>query len=459
MIAKILRIQRDDRFFLLEKELEQEEPVLKRNDMLLCKKIKIEVSERDAAVLDFMQSKCRGLYNWWVMKLREGERWNLYEAKKTLRKSKQYDPELRYVYGKLLAEVYFRLDNAMKAFFHRTKAGEKPGFPRFKPKHQFFTLCYPAVCLEVQNDTITLPTGGGRNWGPKRNPNIIAHLTEQPPNHFHEVAVSRDACGKYYCSFVYEDAENSDDDRRVETNLGGEKRTTYPTRYAGIVAFDLGIKTLATGVNDQGRFYHIGGFKGYRWYNRQLDKIRSKRDRCKKKSRRYIHLSNVYKRVSERKRHKQQDCLHKASHLIAHQLAERAVVIGDLSQRQMVIKEKDQEIPKERNKRRIRNRMVYNDWGLYGLVKMLTYKCLRFGKELYIISERDTTKTCHACKHMQAMPLWKRTYRCQNCDLVMDRDENSALNIYQRFLARPGPHTHKECGVLYDLTESYSNQM
>ena len=45
--------------------------------MLLCKKIKIEVSERDAAVLDFMQSKCRGLYNWWVMKLREGERWNL----------------------------------------------------------------------------------------------------------------------------------------------------------------------------------------------------------------------------------------------------------------------------------------------------------------------------------------------------------------------------------------------
>jgi hypothetical protein len=58
------------------------------------------------------------------------------------------------------------------------------------------------------------------------------------------------------------------------------------------------------------------------------NKIRSKRDRCKKKSRRYIHLSNVYKRVAERKRHKQHDCLHKASHLIAHRLAERAVVTG-----------------------------------------------------------------------------------------------------------------------------------
>jgi IS605 OrfB family transposase len=136
-----------------------------------------------------------------------------------------------------------------------------------------------------------------------------------------------------------------------------------------------------------------------------------------------------------------QDCLHKASHLIAHRLAERAVVIGDLSQRRMVIKKQENETPKERNKRRIRNRMVYNDWGLYGLVQMLVYKCLRFGKELYIIDERDTTKMCSRCRHLQDMPLWQKTYRCPNCGLVMDRDENSAVNIYERFVARRGPHT------------------
>ena len=28
--------------------------------MLLCKKIKIEVNERDAEALEFMQAKCRG---------------------------------------------------------------------------------------------------------------------------------------------------------------------------------------------------------------------------------------------------------------------------------------------------------------------------------------------------------------------------------------------------------------
>lgn len=86
--------------------------------------------------------------------------------------------------------------------------------------------------------------------------------------------------------------------------------------------------------------------------------------------------------------------------------------------------------------------LVYNDWGLYSFMQMLEYKCLRFGKELFIISEHDTTKTCHVCKHKKDMPLWVRTYRCKNCGLVMDRDDNSAVNIYERFLARPGPHAH-----------------
>ncbi len=55
-------------------------------------------------------------------------------------------------------------------------------------------------------------------------------------------------------------------------------------------------------------------------------------------------------------------------------------------------KKHESETPKERRKRRIRNRLVYNDWGLNGFVQMLIYKCLRFGKELYIIDESDTMK-------------------------------------------------------------------
>jgi putative transposase len=387
--------------------------------MLLCKKIKLEVSRKDAAALEFMQGKCRGLYNWWVMRLRDGGKWPGWEeATKTLQESKEYDPELRFVYGKLLQEVYFRLDNAMKAFWRRVKNGEKPGFPRVRPRHCFFTLIYPGMYIKIKGNKLILPTGGGGKWGPKRYPNIQALLTEEPPADFHEVAISRDARGNYHASFVYDEQEE-------------------PQQAGTVVAFDLGVKTLATGTNEQGRFYHIGGFKGARWYNKQLDRIRSKRDRCKKGSRRYIHLSKVYKRVSEKKRNKQRDCLHKASHLIAHRLVERTVVIGELSQRQMVMKEHTEHAKRDKHL----NRAVYNDWGLYSFVQMLVHKCLLYGKELVILDERDTSKTCSQCGQKQNMPLWKRKYHCSECGLIMDRDENSAVNILMRFLARLGPHT------------------
>src|SRR5215469_11782764 len=280
--------------------------------MLNAKKIRLQVSEQDAAALEFMQGKCRGLYNWWVMKLRTGERWNWQHAKKTLAESRKFDPDIDQVYGKLLAEVYFRLDKAMQAFFKRVAAGEKPGFPRVRPRHQFFTLCYPAMYVQVEGKTVLLPTGGGRGKKHKPYPTIRAELTEAVPPGYKEVAISRDARGHYHASFVYAVTEQA-------------------PRTGGVVAFDLGIKTLAVGYNGRGHFYHIGGFKGYRWYNKQLDKLRSKRDRCQKKSRRYLHLSQVYQRVSEQKRNKRRDSLHKASHLIAGKLVESTVVIGDLS--------------------------------------------------------------------------------------------------------------------------------
>jgi putative transposase len=293
--------------------------------------------------------------------------------------------------------------------------------------------------IQIKKGIIRLPTGGkGKK---KQYKDVYARLTEEAPTGYKEVAISRDAQGNYYASFPVEVKE--------------AKREGWNEEKASVVAFDLGMKTLAVGTNDKGRVYSIGGFKGTRWYNRQLDKIRSKRDKCKKKSRRYIRLSKVYKRVSERKRNKRQDSFHKASHLIAHKLVERTVVVGDLSQKQMVTASH-----KEHNK--YLNRAVYNDWCLYTFVQMLAYKCQRYGKDLQILDERNTTKTCSGCGNIQPMPLWKRTYCCRECGLVLDRDENSAVNILNRYvagvtfsiawyLARLGPYTEvSPCGVLQD---------
>src|SRR5213592_3468622 len=124
--------------------------------------------------------------------------------------------------------------------------------------------------------------------------------------------------------------------------------------------------------------FSFGAAGGRAIFPPDCDTIRSKREKCKKKSKRYIRLSKVYKRVSEKKRNKQRDSLHKASHLIGHKLVERTIVVGDLSQRQMVMKEHQ-----ERNKSL--NRAAYNDWGLYTFIQMLIYKCQLYGKDLQFL--------------------------------------------------------------------------
>ena len=139
--------------------------------------------------------------------MRVVSKWNFKQAKASLQESKAYDPELKYVYGKLLAEVFFRLDNAMQAFFRRVKEGSKPGFPRVRPRHNFFTLIYPGACITIERKKLILPTGGGGRYGPKKYPNIEAELMEEPPEGYREVAISRDARGNYYASFSYHEQE------------------------------------------------------------------------------------------------------------------------------------------------------------------------------------------------------------------------------------------------------------
>ncbi|MGD0983010.1 MAG: zinc ribbon domain-containing protein [Acidimicrobiales bacterium] len=41
-----------------------------------------------------------------------------------------------------------------------------------------------------------------------------------------------------------------------------------------------------------------------------------------------------------------------------------------------------------------------------------------------------SSKTCSQCRAVKAkLPLAQRTYRCEHCCLVLDRDRNAALNL------------------------------
>jgi len=61
----------------------------------------------------------------------------------------------------------------------------------------------------------------------------------------------------------------------------------------------------------------------------------------------------------------------------------------------------------------------------------LGYKTRWYGSTL-VTADRwyPSTKRCSGCGHVKdAMPLGERTFHCEACDLVEDRDLNAARNL------------------------------
>jgi len=72
---------------------------------------------------------------------------------------KQERPSLTTVHSQVLQNVAVRIDLAMQAFFRRVKAGENPGYPRFRGRDRYdsFTFvrhevapfeCFTAIAMK-----------------------------------------------------------------------------------------------------------------------------------------------------------------------------------------------------------------------------------------------------------------------------------------------------------------------
>lgn len=60
---------------------------------------------------------------------------------------------------------------------------------------------------------------------------------------------------------------------------------------------------------------------------------------------------------------------------------------------------------------------------------LLSRKAENVGKRVMIINEAFTSQTCYNCGSRKKMELSDRTYNCDTCDYIKDRDVNGALNI------------------------------
>ncbi|RTX84633.1 transposase [Staphylococcus piscifermentans] len=83
----------------------------------------------------------------------------------------------------------------------------------------------------------------------------------------------------------------------------------------------------------------------------------------------------------------------------------------------------------------MRNKRLANSFqqiGLGYIVEWLKIKCQDYGIELRQVDRfYPSSQICSDCGHTQPMPLNQRTYYCNHCGMMKDRDINASINLKQ----------------------------
>jgi putative transposase len=119
-------------------------------------------NKQQEAMLDLTLETCRQLYN-----LALADRKNAYEVEGI---SRTYEDQaamltverksgnFNSIYAHCLQDVLRRLDKSFKSFFRRVKAGDKPGYPRFKGEGWYKSFTYPdsETGYKIEGSKLTL---------------------------------------------------------------------------------------------------------------------------------------------------------------------------------------------------------------------------------------------------------------------------------------------------------------
>lgn len=179
----------------------------------------------------------------------------------------------------------------------------------------------------------------------------------------------------------------------------------------GAVGVDLGIKALAT-LSD--------GTVIPNPHHLQADEQRLKRaqqalSRKKIGSKRRAKAKDRVARIHARIANRRTDTLHKLTAMLAQTYSD--ISIEDLNVAGMV---KNHHLDK-----------AIADASFSELRRQLEYKTAKTGARLHFVDRwYPSSKTCSNCGSVKAkLSLTERTYKCEHCGLVIDRDLNAAINI------------------------------
>ncbi|MHA1948189.1 MAG: RNA-guided endonuclease InsQ/TnpB family protein [Candidatus Hodarchaeales archaeon] len=189
-----------------------------------------------------------------------------------------------------------------------------------------------------------------------------------------------------------------------------------------------------TAVNSSGKFLETTVKRPDKYWQQHIQSLQQRKDHCLKNSRRHHLFSQRLRSIQRKSANQTKDWQHKQSNRLLDNTKANTLIVGDLSVKKMSSNKKN---GKNYKYTKSLHRSVHNTGHLGRFIEYLTYKAKLVGKKVIVIDERATSKTCAFCGHIkEQMPLSELTYHCEICRIVIDRDQNSAINIMKRFLSR-----------------------
>ncbi len=347
-------------------------------------------SKSQRARLEAVRETCRHFYNDLLRERKEAYEQRGETISKTvqLRKvkvEKATSPYALDIHSHILQNVVADLDKSFQAFFRRVKAGENPGYPRFRARNRFagFGFKENGNGFKVDGRRLKL-MGIGR---------IAVRWHREIEG---KIKTARVFCraGKWFVAFACE----------------VEKPELLP-KTGESIGIDLGLMRMATFSTGEKK-------ENPRWYRGILQELRvlqRKIARCVMGSRNRRRLIGRLQRLMVHVANARKDFLNK----FVRELITRfdRIVLEDLRVAAMV-------------PGRFAKSILDAGWAY--LVSHLAHKAESAGREIIKVDPAYTSKTCSGCgARFEHLSLWDRWVEC-DCGVSLDRDHNAAIVVFQR---------------------------
>ncbi len=361
-------------------------------------------TKKQAQALQWTLDRARELYNAALQERRDayrmaGKSLNYYNQANQLPEIKAIRQEYQDIHSQVLQDVLRRVDKAMKAFFRRVKAGERPGYPRFQGKNRYDSFTYPQVGFSLTADSRVCLSKIG---------SIKVKLHRAIKGSVKTCTIKREGD----CWFVVFACE-------VEHEALEEN--------AEAIGIDLGLLHFAT-LSDGSR---IENPRYYRKAQKKLERLQQSLSRKKRGSTRRRRAVKQVAKAHRKVANQRKDFLHKQSRCLVNSFG--LMVFEELEPANMSKRPKPKQ---DENGTYLSNRAAAKgglnksilDAGWAQFQQYCSYKAANAGRSVLLVKPNYTSQMCSGCGTVKKKELSERWHSCE-CGTELDRDHNAAINI------------------------------